>query len=111
LTFQLRHLVSHGPATLLVKGCRGTRLEQAGSGRSIDQSATIGFCAHLAYSVTRCETFPPYLFGNHSLFDDRFSGRPGFYVYEEVPDLGGKSGIAGRGLEGVIDSVLKIFEI
>jgi hypothetical protein len=111
LTFQLRYLVFHGPATLLVKGCRGIRIEQAGSGRSIDQSATIGFCAHLAHAVTRCETFPPYLFGNHSLFDDKFSGGPGFYVYEEVPDLGRKSRIAGRGVEGVMDSLLKVFGI
>lgn len=111
LTFQLRYLVFHGPATLLVKGCRGIRIEQAGSGRSIDQSATIGFCAHLAHAVTRCETFPPYLFGNHSLFDDKFSGGPGFYVYEEVSDLGRKSRIAGRGVEGVMDTVLKIFGI
>jgi hypothetical protein len=111
LTFQLRYLVFHGPATLLAKGCRGIRVEQAGSGRSIDQSATIGFCAHLAHSVTRCETFLPYLMGNHSLFDDKFSGGPGFYVYEEVPDLARKSRIAGRGLEGVMDSLLKIFGI
>lgn len=111
LTFQLRYLVFHGPATLLVKGCRGIRIEQAGSGRSIDQSATIGFCAHLAHAVTRCETFPPYLFGNHSLFDDKFSGGPGFYVYEEVSDLGRKSRIAGRGVEGIMDSLLKIFGI
>jgi hypothetical protein len=111
LTFQLRYLVFHGPATLLVKGCRGIRIEQAGSGRSIDQSATIGFCAHLAHAVTRCETFPPYLFGNHSLFDDKFSGGPGFYVYEEVSDLGRKSRVAGRGVEGVMDSLLKIFGI
>jgi hypothetical protein len=47
------------------------------------------------------------VFGNHSLFDDKFSGGPGFYVYEEVPDLGRKSGIAGRGLEGVMDSWLR----
>jgi hypothetical protein len=111
LTFQLRYLVFHGPATLLVKGCRGIRIEQAGSGRSIDQSATIGFCAHLAHAVTRCETFPPYLFGNHSLFDDRFSGGPGFYVYEEVSEFGRKSRIAGRGIEGIMDSLLKIFGI
>lgn len=111
LTFQLRYLVFHGPATLLVKGCRGIRVEQAGSGRSIDQSATIGFCAHLAHAVTRCETFPPYLFGNHSLFDDRFSGGPGFYVYEEVSDLGRKTRIGGRGVEGIMDSLLKIFGI
>ncbi|MEX2149716.1 MAG: hypothetical protein WD793_05850 [Steroidobacteraceae bacterium] len=111
LTFQLRYLVFHGPATLLVKGCRGIRIEQAGSGRSIDQSATIGFCAHLAHAVARCETFPPYLFGNHSLFDDKFSGGPGFYVYEEVSDLGRKSRIAGRGVEGVMDSLLRIFGI
>jgi hypothetical protein len=111
LTFQLRYLVFHGPATLLVKGCRGIRIEQAGSGRSIDQSATIGFCAHLAHAVTRCETFPPYLFGNHSLFDDKFSGGPGFYVYEEVSDLGRKARIGGRGVEGILDSLLKIFGI
>ena len=107
LTLQFRYLVFHGPATLILRGCRGIRVETAGRGRSIDQAATIGFSANLAYSTTRSETFGAYLMGKRGLFNDNFSGGPGIYVYEEMPYLGRKSGITGRGLEGVVDAVLK----
>lgn len=111
LTLQLRFLIFHGPAKLIVKGCRGVRFEQAGKGRSINQAATIGFSANLAYSNTRCETFASYLMGKQELFNDKFAGGNGFYFYEETPHFGKKTGITGRGLEGVTDSILKIFGI
>jgi hypothetical protein len=107
LTLQFRYLVFHGPATLIVQGCRGIRVEPAGRGRSIDQAATIGFSANLAYSTTRSETFGAYLMGKRGLFNDNFAGGPGIYVYEEMPYRGRKTGITGRGLEGVADAVLK----
>lgn len=111
LTLQLRFLVFHGPAQLIVIGCRGVRVEKSGTGRSVNQAATIGFSANLEYSTTRCETFGSYLMGKQELFNDKFSGGPGFYVYEEMPHFGKKTGIAGRGIEGVFDSVLKVFGI
>jgi hypothetical protein len=111
LTLQFRFLVFHGPATLIVKGCRGIRLEDAGAGRSINQAATMGFSATLAYSVIRCETFYAYLSGKQELFNDNFSDNSGFYVYEEMPLSGKASGITGRGLEGVVDAVLKVFGV
>ncbi len=107
----LRFLIFHGPAKLIVKGCRGIRVEQAGKGRSINQAATIGFSANLAYSNTRCETFASYLMGKQELFNDKFAGENGFYFYEETPHFGKKTGITGRGIEGVTDSILKIFGI
>ncbi len=111
LTLQLRYMVFHGPSKLIVKGCRGARLEEATSGRRINQTATMGFSANLMYSTTRCETFAPYLMGEQSLFLDSFSGTPGVYVYEEMPRFGQKRGITGRGIEGIFDSFLKIFGI
>lgn len=111
LTLQLRYLVFHGPAQLLIKGCRGIRVERAGSGRRINQAATIGFSANVEYSTSRCETFASYLMGNQELLNDGFSGEVGFYVYEELPNYGRRSGIAGRGLEGLTDSVLKVFGV
>jgi hypothetical protein len=111
LTLQLRYLVFHGPGTLVVKGCRGVRVEHAGAGRLINQAATIGFSASLAYSTMRTETFTPYLLGRQELFNDRFTEGPGIYVYEEMPHFGKKAGITGRGLEGMMDSLLKIFGI
>ncbi len=111
LTLQLRYLVFHGPGSLVVKGCRGIRVEPAGSGRLINQAATIGFSASLAYSTMRTETFMPYLLGKQELFNDRFTEGPGVYVYEEMPHFGKKAGITGRGLEWLMDSVMKIFGI
>lgn len=111
LTLQLRYLVFHGPATLIVKGCRGIRVERAGNGRRINQAATMGFSANLHYSTARAATFFPYLMGKQGLLDDSFAGADGYYVYEEVPFAGAKAGVAGRGLEGFADSVLKVFGI
>ena len=111
ITLQFRYLIFDGPGKLLVQGCRGVRMEQAGSGRSIDQAATFGFSANLDYSPRRSETFGAYLLGARSLFNDRFSGGPGVYVYEEMPYFGRKSGLTGRGFEGLTDGVLKVFGI
>jgi hypothetical protein len=111
LTLQLRYLVFHGAARLIVKGCRGVRLEAAGSGRLVNQAATLGFSANLHYSVTRCETFVSYWRGEQELFNDKFAGDAGFYIYEEMPGRTGTSGITGRGLEGLADSALKVFGI
>lgn len=109
LTLQLRYLVFHGPAKLIVKGCRGARIEDAQTGRRINQAGTMGFSANLLYSTTRCETFVSYLMGEQELLNDSFSGAPGFYVYEETPNFGRKTGLTGRGAEGVLDSLLKAF--
>jgi hypothetical protein len=49
--------------------------------------------------------------GMRGLFNDNFSGGPGFYVYEEMPNFGRKSGITGRGLEGLTDGLLKVLGI
>lgn len=111
LTLQLRFLAFHGPVKLVVMGCRGVRVEAAGKGRSINQAATIGFSANLAYSTTRCETFGAYLMGKQELFNDNFGGGPGFYVYEEMPHGGQKTGLFGRGIEGFTDSLLKVLGV
>lgn len=111
LTLQLRYLVFHGPATLIIKGCRGVRLEPVGTGRSINQTATLGFSADVKYSVNRCETFASYWRGEQGLFIDQFSGESCVVIYEEIPSQTRKSGITGRGLEGLTDAVLKVFGI
>jgi hypothetical protein len=109
LTLQLRFLVFHGPGQLVIKGCRGIRIESAGTGRLINQSATLGFSANLDYANTRCETFVSYWAGKEDLFNDLFSGS-GVYVYEEMPDLKRTTGV-GRHLEGFTDALLKIFGV
>ena len=113
VTFQFRYIVLHGPCKLLVKGCRGVRAEcpEAGQARLLNQNATIGFSANLAYSTTRCETFWAYFSGKEDLFNDQFSGEFGMYLYEEMPGAKRRSGLTGRGLEGVIDAALKAFGI
>lgn len=111
LTLQLRYLVFYGPATLIVKGSRGVRVELAGQGRLISQSSTLGFSANLDYSTVRCETFFPYYRGKSALLLDRFEGGPGYYVYDETPRGGKHSNFIGRGLEGMTDAVLKVFGI
>lgn len=110
LTLQMRYLVFHGDAKLIVQGCRGIRVEAAESGRSINQAATMGFSANVSYKTIRTETFWPYLTGKQALFNDCFTGESGCYIYEETPYCGRKPGV-GRGLEGLTDSVLKIFGI
>jgi hypothetical protein len=111
ITLQFRYLVFQGPGTLVVQGCRGVRTEPASRGRSIDQAATIGFSAELEYSCRRSETFGAYALGMRSLFNDNFAGGPGVYVYEEMPFFGKKTGMTGRGLEGLVDAVLRCFGI
>jgi len=109
LTLQFRYLVFHGPCTLIVEGGRGVRLERAASGRGINQAATIGFSAGLAYSVRRSEAFAPYLMGKQRLFNDSFEDGPGCYVYEVMPRVARRGGIWGRGLRGLGDAALRIF--
>lgn len=110
LTMQLRYLVFHGPAVIIVKGCRGVRIESAVEGRSIEQASTLGFSAHLNYSTTKAETVMAYLTGK-GLLRDTFVGQSGFFIFEEMPDPSKRSGITGKGIGGVFDAVSKLFGI
>ena len=110
LTLQFRYIVFHGPARLIVKGCRGVRVEPAISGRTVNQAATLGFSANLDYSVARNETFWSYYFGERELFNDSWQG-DGCCVHAETPNPGDRSGLFGRGLQGLLDTFLKIFGI
>ena len=109
LTFQLRYLALEGPATLVLKGCRGVRLEHAGSGRTISQDATIGFSIDAQYRTIRAEPFAFYLFGRQPLFYDRFDGTHALFIYEEVP----RSARPDRRVRGplgvLVDAGLKAF--
>ncbi|OEZ82547.1 hypothetical protein JAB8_46130 [Janthinobacterium sp. HH106] len=111
LTLQLRFIVFRGPVTLIVRGCRGVRLERAGQGRSISQSATLGFTTDVLYSTMRSETFLPYLRGQQALLNDRFDGGNGVYLYEETPRHGKQPGKIGSWFEGFTDAILKVFGI
>jgi len=110
LTLQFRYIVFHGPAKLIVKGCRGVRVEPAMSGRTVNQAATLGFSANLDYSVARNETFWSYFFGERALFNDSWQGN-GCCVHAETPHPDDRSGLFGRGLQGIMDTILKIFGI
>ncbi|WP_332862060.1 hypothetical protein [Janthinobacterium svalbardensis] len=111
LTLQLRFIVFRGPVTLIVRGCRGVRLERAGQGRAISQSATLGFSTDVLYSTLRSETFLPYLCGQQALLNDRFDGKNGVYLYEETPRHGKQPGKVGSWFEGFTDAILKVFGI
>jgi hypothetical protein len=111
LTLQLRYLSFQGPVTLIVKGCRGVRLEPAGSGRSISQSATLGFSANTLYSTTRAEPFIPYASGTQALLQDAFAGEHAFYLYEEVPRATAEGRKTRNPIEGLLDAGLKAFGI
>ncbi|MGK5050616.1 hypothetical protein [Janthinobacterium sp. RB2P8] len=111
LTLQLRFIVFRGPVTLIVRGCRGVRLERAGQGRSISQCATLGFSTDVQYSTLRSETFIPYLRGQQALLNDRFDGDNGIYLYEETPRHGKQPGKVGSWFEGFTDAILKVFGI
>ncbi|CAN5897452.1 hypothetical protein BH11PSE8_BH11PSE8_12690 [soil metagenome] len=121
LTLQLRYLALHGPARLIVQGCRGVRVEPATGGRAINQAATIAFSANLPYSTHRCETFVAYLLGQQELLNDCFGSSrdaglgavsdAGYFVYQEMPHADRRVGITGRGLEGLTDSVLKVLGV
>jgi hypothetical protein len=111
LTFQLRYLAFEGPATLIVKGCRGVRLESASTGRTISQDATLGFSANAVYATVRADPFIPYLRGRQSLFHDKFTGQDAYYLYEEVPRNARPDGQKHNPLEVLLDASLKAFGI
>ena len=110
LTMQLRFLVFHGPARLIVKGGRGVRVETAEQGRVFGQDQLVGFSTDLAYSVTRTGTFAPYLFGRESLLKDQVAEGGGVLIVEEAPGAGRRRGVR-HGLEGLMDAGLKVFGI
>ena len=110
MTLQFRYIVFHGPVKLVVKGCRGVRVEPAKSGRTVNQATTLGFSANLAYSVSRNETFLSYYSGERELFNDAWTGE-GYCVYSETADRTDHSKLFGRGLKGIGDTILKIFGI
>lgn len=111
LTWQLRFLVFHGPAEVILTGGRGVRIEPALAGRSIGQDQLIGFSAGIAYSTGRTETFIPYLFGREPLLKDRIAAGSGVLIAEEAPMAGrARKGIR-HGLEGATDALLKVFGI
>ena len=109
LTCQFRYLVFHGPGSVIVKGCRGVRIDEPDAPLRIAQTATVGFSATLAYSNGRTETFVPYVLGVKPLFHDSFQGQ-GFYAYQEVAAPAGGSGVEGR-LMGLLDILLRPFGI
>lgn len=109
LTLQLRYLVFHGPARLVLKGGRGVRVERAQRGRIFGQDQVIGFSTDLAYSVTRNETFWSYFIGREPLLKDRVAAGEGVLVIEEAPMAGRRPGEIRRGLEGAIDAAMKVF--
>ena len=108
LTLQLRYLVFHGPARLVLKGGRGVRVEPAEQGRVFGQDQLVGFSADLAYSVTRTETFWPYFFGRQQLLKDRVLAGKGVLIVEEAP-FTTRRGEVRRGLEGMMDAGMKVF--
>lgn len=111
LTLQLRYFVVRGPVTLIVQGTRGVRVAPASGAHSVRQSATLGFSAGVAYSTVRSAPFVPYLRGQTDLLYDRFAGGQGIYIYDETPESGRRGGRLGRGLEGLVDAVLKVLGV
>ena len=111
LTLQLRYLVFEGQATLIIKGCRGVRLEPALQGRMIHQTATIGFSTNASYATVRADPFIAYLRGRQPLFFDSFTGRDAYYLYEEVPRGAGAGTRASNPVEALFDAGLKAFGI
>ncbi|MBV7265751.1 hypothetical protein [Erythrobacter ani] len=109
LTMQLRFMVFHGPGRLIVKGGRGVRVEAAEQGRIFGQDQLVGFSAELSYSVTRTETFAPYLFGYEQLFKDKVLESNGILIIEEAPLAGRGKWEVRRGLEGALDAGMKAF--
>lgn len=111
LTLQLRYLVFHGPAKLVLKGGRGIRVERAERGRIFAQDQLVGFSTDLGYSVARTETFWPYFLGREQLLKDQVTSGQGVLIVEEAPLAGQGRGQSRRGLEGMIDAAMKLFGI
>jgi hypothetical protein len=111
LTLQLRYLSFEGPATLIVKGCRGVRLERASAGRTVSQDATLGFSANAVYSTVRGKPFLPYALGRQALLRDRFMGTEVYYLYEEIPRNANPGYRKSNPLEALVDAGLKALGI
>ena len=111
LTLQLRYLSFEGPCTLIVKGCRGVRLENAAAGRTVSQDATLGFSANTVYSTVRAKPFLPYMLGKRTLLKDKFVGENAYCLYEEIPSSGGPTYRNRNPLEALFDAGLKAFGI
>ena len=112
LTTQLRYLVFHGPAVLVLKGYRGLHIVNADHDVELQQDHVVGFSANLRYGVVRTGTFMPYFFKRESLLRDRVRSGPGVVVTEEAPSLAaGRSGGHGarHSLEDALDVILKFF--
>lgn len=110
ITGRFRHVVFHGPCTLIFQGRDGVLVENASSGRMIDRSLTLGFDAKLAYGAARSLSFLPFLRGRASLFNDRFGGE-GRYLYQQRAAGVSRYGVLGRGLKGLGDALLGAFGI
>ena len=110
ITVQFRYIVFHGPCTLIVQGMNGVEVEDAARGRMINKRLTLGFDAALAYSAVRSTSFLPYLYGQASLFNDRFEGA-GSYLFEQRAAGASRGGLWGRGLKGIGDAALGAFGI
>ena len=108
LNLQFRYLIFHGPVRIVIKGNRGVRVERAESGRVFWQEQLVGFSVDLAYSISRTETFWPYLFGRESLLKDRVEAGHGVLIVEEAPMAGKRAGEVRHGIEGAIDAALKV---
>jgi len=111
LTLQLRYLSFEGPCTLIVKGCRGVRLENVAAGRTISQDATLGFSANTVYSTVRAKPFLPYMLGKRALLNDKFVGENAYCLYEEIPSSSGPIYQNRNPLEAIFDTGLKAFGI
>lgn len=109
LTLQLRFVVFHGPARLVLRGGRGVRVERAEQGRIFGQDQVVGFSTDLGYAVTRTETFWPYFLGREPLLKDRVTAGGGVLILEEAPMAARGSGRTPRGIEGAIDAAMKVF--
>jgi len=107
LTLQLRYLSFEGPATLVVKGRRGVRLENASGGRVVSQDATLGFSTNTVYSTVRARPFLPYMLGRRALLNDKFVGEHAYYLYEEIPGRGQPGERNRNPLEALVDAGLK----
>ena len=111
MTLQLRYLSFEGPCTLIVKGCRGVRLENVSAGCTISQDATLGFSANTVYSTVRAKPFLPYVLGKRALLNDKFVGENAYCLYEEIPERGSPIFKNRNPLEALFDAALKAFGI
>lgn len=110
ITFQFRYVTFEGPCSLIVQGNRGVNASEPQAGRATNKRLILGFDAGLTYSAARSASFRPYLFGQASLFDDRFEGN-GIYLYEARASGAAKGSIWGRGIKGLGDAIMGAFGI